>query len=123
MAAPHDAPSLAEIIEAVREWLETDVMAGTSGRLQFHTRVAVNLLSVAERELAAGESQASAHNARLDAFGAADDAGLANLIRSGALDERLGDVRKAVLDSVMDKLAVANPKYSVGRPGTASAPD
>ena len=44
--APHDAPSAAELVEAVREWLERDVMAATEGRLRFHARVAVNVLSI-----------------------------------------------------------------------------
>ena len=47
----HDTPSAQQLVEAVREWLERDVMAGTTGRLQFHTRVAVNVLAmVAEFE-------------------------------------------------------------------------
>jgi hypothetical protein len=32
-------------------------------------------------------------------------------IRSGALDDRLGEVRDLVWASVRDKLAVANPNY------------
>jgi hypothetical protein len=108
---PHDAPSTAELIEAVREWLEGDVMAATEGRLQFHTRVAVNMLSVVEREMRLGVGHAEAHHARLRQLGAADDAGLAAAIRSGQLDGRLAEVRALVWESVRDKLAVANPKY------------
>ena len=47
-AGPTDA---AELVAAVREFLERDVMAATEGRVQFHTRVAVNVLSMVEREL------------------------------------------------------------------------
>ena len=36
---PHDMPSAQQLVESVREWLERDVMAQTTGRLQFHTRV------------------------------------------------------------------------------------
>ncbi len=108
---PHDMPSSAELIESVREWLERDVMPGTAGRLQFHARVAVNVLAMVERELAAGAGQAMAHRARLDVLGSTDDADLAARIRRGDLDDRLPEVRELVWASVRDKLSVANPKY------------
>ncbi len=108
---PHDAPSASELIESVREWLERDVMAATEGTLQYHTRVAINALSIVERELASAESLEAAHRERLRVLGVADDAELAAAIRSGALDERLDQVRLLVWQSVRDKLSVANPKY------------
>ena len=108
---PHDAPSAGELIESVREWLERDVMAATDGRLQYHTRVAINALSIVERELMLGQSHEAAHLDRLKVLGVADDAELAAAIRSGALDDRIGEVRELVWQSVRDKLAVANPKY------------
>jgi Domain of unknown function (DUF6285) len=108
---PHDAPSAAELIEAVREWLEGDVLAATDGRLQFHTRVAVNMLSIVEREMRLGVVHAEAHQARLQRLGVVDDVALAAAIRSGQLDDRLEEVRTLVWASVRDKLAVANPKY------------
>jgi len=110
----HDTPSARELVEAVREWLERDVMAGTTGRLQFHTRVAVNVLAMVERELLLGTEQGAAHSARLARLGCADDAELAARIRSGDLDDRLPEVRDLVWADVRDKLAVANPKYLQG---------
>ena len=110
----HDSPSAQELIESVREWLERDVMAGTTGRLQFHTRVAINVLAMVERELQMGGAQAAAHGARLAQLGCADDAELARRIRDGQLDDRRAEVRELVWASVRDKLAVANPKYLEG---------
>jgi len=107
----HDAPSVAQIVEAVREWIERDVLTGTTGRLQFHARVAMNMLATVERELAVGAEQEAAHLARLTSLGCADDAELSARIRSGELDDRLDEVRVAVRASVLDKLAVANPRY------------
>ena len=107
----HDAPSLAQLVEAVREWLERDVMTGTSGRLQFHTRVAINVLSTVERELALGPDQQIDHQSRLDDLGVSDDAQLAAAIRTGDLDHRLDDVIDTVRASVIAKLRVANPGY------------
>jgi Domain of unknown function (DUF6285) len=111
MVRPHDAPSAGELIESVREWLERDVLAATDGRLQYHTRVAINALSIVERELMLGPSHDAAHQQRLEMLGVADDAELAAAIRSGALDDRIDEVRTLVWQSVRDKLAVANPKY------------
>lgn len=87
------------------------MLAATDGRLQFHTRVAINVLSIVERELALGTAQAAAHLDRLGALGVADDAALAAAIRSGELDDRIDEVRALVWQSVGDKLAVANPRY------------
>jgi len=108
---PHDMPSAAQLVEAVREWLERDVMTATSGRLQFHARVAVNVLAMVERELQVGPTQAAVHHDRLAQLGCADDAELARRIRDGELDDRLPEVRELVWATVRDKLAVANPKY------------
>jgi len=111
MVMPHDMPSAEALVESVREWLERDVIPATSGRLQFHSRVAVNVLAMVERELRVGGEQASSHSERLARLGVADDAELARRIREGELDDRLPEVRELVWASVRDKLAVANPKY------------
>jgi hypothetical protein len=107
----HGHPTAAEPVEAVREFLERDVMAATEGRVQFHTRVAVNALAMVERELASGAAMDLAHRARLTELGYEDDAALCEAIRSGELDERWDEVKAAVGASVRDKLRVANPKY------------
>jgi hypothetical protein len=38
---------------------------------------------------------------------------LANAIRSGRLDDRIDEVAQVVRDSVVDKVAVANPAYLI----------
>jgi hypothetical protein len=110
-AGLHGRPTAAELVEAVREFLEADVMAATEGRIQFHTRVAINALGMVQRELEQGEAMAAAHTARLAALGFSDDASLAAAIRAGELDTRYAEVKAAVWESVRDKLRVANPKY------------
>ncbi|MBK9178458.1 MAG: hypothetical protein IPM45_02595 [Acidimicrobiales bacterium] len=116
MTAPHDAPSAQQLVEAVREWLEREVLPAVEGRLQFHTRVAVNVLGMVERELELGPEQAADHAERLASLGVADEAELAAAIRSGALDDRYDEVRAAVAATVRDKLAVANPRYAAPDP-------
>ncbi len=115
MSELHDVPSAAQLVESVREWLERDVLTSTSGRVQFHTRVAMNVLAMVERELALGSSQRAEHAARLSTLGVADDHELAAAIRDGRLDDRLDDVIAAVRASVVEKLKVANPGYFESR--------
>jgi hypothetical protein len=111
VTAPHDAPTAAQLVEAVREFLEADVLGATEGRVQFHTRVAMNVLGTVQRELEAGAAPAEAHAARLTALGVDDDAALAAAIRSGALDDRYDEVKAAVWATVRDKVRIANPRY------------
>lgn len=108
---PHDVPTAGELVEAVREFLERDVMTSTEGRVQFHARVAVNVLKMVERELAVGEAQADTHANRLATLGVASEKELCDAIASGALDDRLDEVVAVVRATVADKLAVANPSY------------
>lgn len=109
MGSPHDVPSAAALVEAVREWIESQVAQAPG--LAFHARVAANVLAMVERELALGAAQAAAHAGRLASLGAVDDADLAARIRGGEYDDRIDDVRRLVRESVRDKLLVANPKY------------
>jgi hypothetical protein len=111
---PHDAPTAAQLLEAVRELLEGDVMAATTGRVRYHVRVAANVLAMVQRELEHGPALSAIHADRLTALGVDSDAELASAIRSGALDERWDEVVAAVRATVADKLAVANPTYADG---------
>lgn len=102
---PHDRPTAAELVEAVREFLQRDVMDATSGRVHFHARVAANVLAIVERELAAGPL------ADLTAEARAREADLARRIRSGEIDDRLESVRREVRATVRAKLLVADPEH------------
>jgi hypothetical protein len=116
VTAPHDRPTAAELVEAVRELLEGEVMGALEGRLRFQVRIAVNALGMVGRELDLGAEQAAAHADRLAALGLADDRALAAAIRAGDLDDRWDEVLAAVRASVVDKLAVAHPDYTTPDP-------
>lgn len=111
MVSPHDRPTLAEMVEAVRTWIEGDLVRVTDSGLRFHARVAANMLAIVERELAIGPALDAAHRERLESLGVVDDADLVAAIRSGRLDDRAAEVRALVWASVRDKLLVANPAY------------
>jgi hypothetical protein len=108
---PHDVPSAAELLDAVREFLEADVLPAVEGRVRFHTRVAINVVGMVSRELALGPRQAAEHAEWLARLGVSSEAQLAEAIRSGDLDDRLDEVRDVVRATVSDKLAVANPRH------------
>jgi aminoglycoside phosphotransferase (APT) family kinase protein len=110
---PHDVPSAIELIEAVREWIEGDLRSGTDGRLQFHGRVAANVLAMVERELTIGPPQAERHRQRLAELGVSSDRELADAIRHGRLPERERDIELALYAATADKLRVANPRYLI----------
>ncbi len=111
MGAPHDAPTSIELLEAVREWIDREVIPSTDGRLRFHARVASNVLAMVEREIELGPAQAAAHAERLTRLGVTDDAELAAAIRDRRFDDRADELRTLLAEMVADKLAVANPGY------------
>ena len=112
MTPPHDAPNAAELVEAVREFLEHEVVPTTEGRLRFEARVAARVLRIVQRELELGPAQAAEHSRRLAALGVRDEAELAAAVRGGALDARDEEVRAAIRETVRAKLAVADPGYA-----------
>ncbi len=117
-----DRPTAAELVQAVHEFLERDVMGAVTGRVAFHTRVALNVLATVQRELELGEAQDAAQRARLVALllrepDATDttvdlERELATAIRNGSLR---ADQSEAAVEhiraTVHEKLEVANPKY------------
>ena len=113
-----DRPTASELIEAVREFLERDVMPAVSGRVSFHTRVALNVLGMVERELQVGAQQDADQRARLVALLHQDgstrelEVKLAAAIRNDTLTAAQHDAAVVhIRASVKEKLEVANPKY------------
>ncbi len=117
---PQDRPTAQELLDAVREFLETDLLPVLEGRRAFHARVAANVLKILDREIAQGPALEAAELARLQALLGKDgplaelNALLAKEIRLGKLDERRKEVLDHVRQSVREKLLVANPKYLEG---------
>jgi len=106
---PHDRPSADELLDAVQEWVDSLEL---TGRDRFLARVATRALDVVRRELDLGPRLAVRHRRRLEALGVGSDLELAAQIRSGR-DEP--SVVRAVCESVVDKLLVADPRQLSGR--------
>jgi hypothetical protein len=129
-----DRPTALELLAAVRAFLEDDLIPTLEGRRRFHALVAANVLDVVERELAGEEEQLAGQWDRLAALFALEpsarpqavsalrgavrdlEARLAERIRAGEADS--GDfaarVRAHVRATVVEKLAVANPRFLRG---------
>ncbi|MCA9774053.1 MAG: hypothetical protein KC466_16655 [Myxococcales bacterium] len=119
-----DRPTAAELVAAVREFLDTRAVPRLDGRDAFHARVAANVLAIVERELLQGPALDDAERRGLVRIlgdhAHEGDLGLLNqelcrLIRSGALDERMDEVVAHVRERTLDKLAISNPKYPTHR--------
>jgi hypothetical protein len=120
MTGLHNRPTAAELVAAVAEFLEGEVRDatgpdgrladGSDGRLadvgavNFHARVAANVLRTVERELLDD-------SAAPDLLGFPDEAALAAAIRRGDLDERSAEVAPTLRELVLYRLAVSHPGY------------
>jgi hypothetical protein len=105
----HGRPTAAELIAAVAEFLETDVRESTAGQVNFHARVAANVLRIVERELLVDSADDVAD--ALAGLGFDDEAALAAAIRAGALDGQGEQVRSVLRALVSHRLSVAHPGY------------
>jgi hypothetical protein len=105
----HGRPTAAELIAAVAEFLETDVRESTAGQVNFHARVAANVLRIVERELLVDSADDVAD--ALAGLGFDDEAQLAAAIRAGALDGQGEQVRSVLRALVSHRLSVAHPGY------------
>lgn len=122
-----DRPTLDELLEAVAGYLRDDVMANTTGRTNFHGRVAMNVVKMVRREIASVEDHYAREWDGLDHLLGVEpmpphlnavreallirNRKLSELIRTGDADS--GDRRKEVIThlrrTIHDKLKVSNP--------------
>jgi ketosteroid isomerase-like protein len=102
-------PTAPELVAAVAEFLESEVRQATDDQVNFHARVAANVLHIVERELV-HDGKAGAASAQ---WGFANEIELAAAIRAGQLDDRQQDVTTFLRTLVQRRLAVANPGYAM----------
>ena len=116
-----DRPSPSELADAVREFLEAEVLPSVQDpRLRFRLLVAANALSIARRDVEMGDDLAREEVALLRPLGDAPPAGTPReqaLALSAALARRIrrGDVPPGTLEALRRiaelKLRVASPRY------------
>jgi uncharacterized protein DUF6285 len=110
-ASLHGSPDPTDLVQTVRDLLADEVLDAVDGRTRFHVRVAMNVLDIVGRQLAAAPDDENAHQERLLALGFADDAELAEAIRSGAMDGRYDELARLLREDLWAKVAVVNPGY------------
>ena len=116
-----DRPSPSELADAVREFLEAEVLPSVQDpRLRFRLLVAANALSIARRDVEMGDDLAREEVALLRPLGDAPPPGTPReqaLALSAALARRIrrGDVPPATLEALRRiaelKLRIASPRY------------
>lgn len=108
---PYDAPDALALVEAVAQMLQEELMPRAQGADRWVLRISANALSIAAREIELGPGHRSAHDARLQALGAASERELSQQIREGVHDDAYAEVWHSLLATARDKLEVANPGY------------
>jgi Domain of unknown function (DUF6285) len=113
-----DQPSILELVEAVRSFIETKAMPELKGHTAFHARVAANALGIVARELEQGPKSAEAEHARLVALlgrdGSLEDLNreLCQRLRGGALPLTSDALEQHLELTTLDKVAIDQPSYS-----------
>lgn len=116
----HDAPSTAELVEAVKRFIDDTAAPQLTGHAAFHARVASNVLGTVLRELAERPVAETGEKTRLVSLLDADpDASLEALnrelcerIRSGAADLSTPGLLEHLKTTTIAQLSVDQPNYS-----------
>ena len=113
-----DQPSMRELIEAVRDFLEQKAMPELKGHTAFHARVAANALSIVARELEQGPQSAKDELERLRKLLGHDgtleelNRELCKRIRDGAFTFDTPGLADHLTITTRDKVAIDQPGYS-----------
>ena len=113
-----DQPSMRELVEAVRDFLEQKAMPELKGHTAFHARVAANALSIVVRELEQGPQSAKDERARLQKLlghsGTLEELNreLCTRIRDGAFTLDTPGLAEHLTITTREKVAIDQPNYS-----------
>jgi hypothetical protein len=114
----YDPPEIAELVAAVRDFLERQALPKLEGHTAFHARVSANALAIVERQLRLGPEADAAEQKRLRALlgrdGSSDELNreLCARIRSGQIGLATPGLAEHLRATTLAKLAVDQPKYS-----------
>jgi len=117
-SADGDLPEIGELLQSVTDFLHTEVMAVTAGRLKFLSRVAANSLDLVRRDRVLGEPHRRAETDRLRALLDSDEAlgelrwHLVNELRAGRFNLDEPELVHHLRTTVMNQLAIDQPGYA-----------
>jgi hypothetical protein len=113
-----DQPSVLELVNAVRDFIEKRAMPELKGHTAFHARVAANALGIVSRELSQGPASLAGEKARLVELlgreGTLDELNreLSRRIREGAMDLETPGLAAHLEQTTRDKVGIDQPNYS-----------
>jgi hypothetical protein len=113
-----DMPRLDELLTSVRDFLHEDVMSATDGRTNFLARVAGNSLDIVGRELSLGpallEREVELLSGLLNTRGSVDELRwqLVHALRDRSMELDQPDLHVYLRESVVNQVAIDQPKYS-----------
>jgi hypothetical protein len=113
-----DQPSAAELVTAVREFIEKHAIPQLSGRTAFHGRVAANALAIVARELEQGPATLAAETESLRALLGEDgtpealNRELCRRLREGRIDPLDPALARHLVASTLAKVAIDQPTYA-----------
>ncbi|HEX7036724.1 MAG TPA: phosphotransferase family protein [Pseudomonadales bacterium] len=122
-----DMPRIDELLVSVRDFLHQDAMAATTGRTNFLARVAGNSIDIVLRELALGERARAAEHRRLrellNAEGSLSELRwkLTRALRDGSLALDAPGLAEHLRSTVVNQIAIDQPKYTGYRTALANA--
>lgn len=112
-------PDTIELVESVREMLETELLPSLKDNTQvYNSRVAVNVLRIVERELkqidAQEEAEVESLCQLLDAVGDLEalNSLLVKKIHQGEFDDENGKLMAHFQQTILGRIAIDNPRYS-----------
>lgn len=116
----HNQPSVSELVQAVKNFVDHSAMPELTGRAAFHARVASNVLATILRDLDSREENDAEEYARLQKLIADSDgktraelnAELRGKIRSGELTVQSAELMDHLKKTAIAQLKVDQPKYS-----------
>lgn len=116
----HDQPSVAELVQAVKNFIDDTAGPNLSGHAAFHARVASNALSTVLRDLEQRPSAESAERARLiallnvpeDTSTDALNAILSEQIQAGTMTTETEGLLDHLKATTMAQVEIDQPRYS-----------
>ena len=113
-----DQPSMLELVDAVRAFIEQRAMPELKGHTAFHARVAANALGIVSRELSRAPKSNAEEKARLSQLLGQDgtleelNRMLCRLIREGAIGLETSGLKEHLDATTREKVAIDQPNYS-----------
>ncbi len=116
----HDQPSIAELVQAVKNFIDESAAPNLTGHAAFHARVASNALATVLRDIDQRPQSEAAERARLLALLEAPvdtdiqalNADLSARIRSGEFTAETEGLLAHLKATTMDQVEIDQPRYS-----------